>query len=138
MSATQPEYPSPPLARERDSRMGLGARVALLILILFGEKFALNFCINTQRADTAAGAAAVVRLAQHIGFRFAIPFSLALAIFVMADRERALQRVNAEARSSGIGGGWLTLHARFLPRSPSRSSSGTGVMASGCRWWRFP
>lgn len=94
--------------------MGLGARVALLVLTLFGEKFALNFCVNVQRADAVAGAAAVVRLAQHIGFRFAIPFTLALALFVLAGRERTLERLNVQARSSRISGGWLVLHAALF------------------------
>jgi exosortase E/protease (VPEID-CTERM system) len=114
VSVTQPEYPPPPLARERYFRMGLGARVALLVLTLFGEKFGLNFFVNTHSADTAAGAAAVVRLVQHIGFRFAVPFTLALALFVLAGRERTLERVDAEARSSGVSAGWLILHAALV------------------------
>ena len=114
VSVAQPEYPHPSLAQERDSRPGLGARVALLVLILFGEKFALNFFVNTHSADTAAGAATMVRLVQHIGFRFAVPFTLALALFVLAGRERTLERVDTEARSSGVGAAWLVLHAALL------------------------
>lgn len=124
VSVALPEYPRPPLAGERDSGLSLGARVALLVLALFGEKFALNFCVNTHSADTAAGAAAVVRLAQHVGFRFAVPFTMALALFALAGRESALQRVTAEARSSRVSAGWLTLHAALI-----------GVLAVSLTFW---
>ena len=94
--------------------MGLGARVALLVLALFAEKFALNFCVNTQIADTAAGAASVVRAAQHVGFRFAVPFTLALALFVLTGRERTLAKLDAEARGSALSARWLALHGALF------------------------
>ena len=114
MSAPQPAYPSPPLAQERASCMGLGPRVMLLVLTLFCEKFALNFFVNTKTADTAAGSAAFVRLAQHIGFRFAVPFTLALVVFGLVSRETTLEQIHSEARSHGFSTPWLTVHATLF------------------------
>lgn len=90
--------------------MGLGARVALLVLVLFGEKFALNFFVDTASADTARGSGALVRLLQHIGFRFAVPFVLALALFIVVGRGSSLARVDLEARGVGVRSRWLMLH----------------------------
>lgn len=84
--------------------------MALLVLVLFGEKFALNFFVDTASADTARGSGAVVRLLQHIGFRFAVPFVLALALFIVVGRGSALERINRDARGAGIRGRWLMLH----------------------------
>lgn len=114
VSTTQPGNPSPPLARENRSHIGLGARVALLVLVLFGEKFALNFFIDTASADTARGSGATVRLLQHFGFRFAVPFVLALALFIVVGRGSALERINLEARGAAIRSRWLLLHAALI------------------------
>ncbi|HEV2441442.1 MAG TPA: exosortase E/protease, VPEID-CTERM system [Steroidobacteraceae bacterium] len=114
MSNTQPGNPSPPLARENGAHMGLGARVALLVLVLFGEKFTLNFFVDTASADTARGAGAAVRLLQHFGFRFAVPFILALALFIAVGRGGTLERINLEARGARIRSRWLMLHAALI------------------------
>ncbi|HXS20473.1 MAG TPA: hypothetical protein VN735_04540, partial [Steroidobacteraceae bacterium] len=89
MSVIQPGLglPNPHLGEGPSPQLSLRARGALLALVLFGEKFALNFFINTKRADTTVGVGAWVRLAQHIGFRFAVPFSLALTLFILVGRE---------------------------------------------------
>ena len=114
MSAIEPVRPKQALEQAAGSHMGLGARTALLILVLFVEKFGLNFFIDTQRADTTPGAAAVVRDVQHVGFRFAVPFALALTIFVLIGNDSTLDRVNSEARGTPWRAGWLTLHAVLL------------------------
>ncbi|HVS78552.1 MAG TPA: exosortase E/protease, VPEID-CTERM system, partial [Steroidobacteraceae bacterium] len=102
------------LAAPGGAHASLGARAALLLLVLFAEKFGLNFFINTQSADTARGSGAMVRLIQHIGFRFAVPFALALALFILVDRDGALERVDSEARSAGFRARWLTVHLALL------------------------
>ncbi|MHB8813534.1 MAG: exosortase E/protease, VPEID-CTERM system [Steroidobacteraceae bacterium] len=111
---TQPGNLSPPLARENGSHMGLGGRVALLVLVLFGEKFALNFFVDTASADSARGSGALVRLLQHFGFRFAVPFALALALFIVVGRGSTLEQISLEARGAGIRSRWLMLHVALI------------------------
>jgi exosortase E/protease (VPEID-CTERM system) len=91
-------------------RMGLAARVGLLVAALFVEKFVLNFFIDTSLADRARGAGAVVRLVQHVGFRFAVPFALSLALFVTVRAGPALAQINAEARTITVRGRWVLPH----------------------------
>jgi len=90
--------------------MSLAARVGSLLGALFVEKFVLNFFVDTSMADAARGAGALVRLAQHIGFRFAVPFTLSLALFALVRGDPALARLNAESRALPVRGRWLLLH----------------------------
>lgn len=108
-------------------RLSLRARGLLLAAVLFGEKFALNFFINTRLADTTLGAGAWVRLAQHVGFRFAVPFSLALTLFILVDRESTLEQIDSEARTRGVRAPWLILHAALL-----------AALAVSLTWWYGP
>jgi exosortase E/protease (VPEID-CTERM system) len=94
--------------------MRLGATAALTVLVLFVEKFALNFFIDTQRADTAPGLGAVVRSVQHVGFRFAVPFILALALFALVRNDGTLERIGSEAGGVPLRPRWLALHAALL------------------------
>lgn len=107
--------------------MTFAARVGLLVGALFAEKFVLNFFIDTSMADSARGAGEVVRQVQHIGFRFAVPFTLCLALFALVRNDPALARLNEEMRSLPVRGRWMLLHGLL-----------GAVLAASLRAWYGP
>ena len=50
-------------------------------LLLFLEKFLLNFLVDFNSAQAAIGLGAQLRVVQHWGFRFAVTFLMAIALF---------------------------------------------------------
>lgn len=94
--------------------MSLAGRVALLILALFVEKFTLNFFVDTRMADSVGGAGTLVRLLQHIGLRFAVPFILTLGLFVLVGDDPQLARFGGETRGLPLRGRGLLLHLLLL------------------------
>ncbi len=104
---------------ESGSRLSLTARAVLLALILFCEKFALNFLVDFDAAVTATGFGAVVRAAQHAGFRFAVAFAVSLGLFAYARGDRGWRDLNEAARGSSISMPGLALHVLLvLPLAP--------------------
>ena len=53
-------------------RYGTSARLGSLAVLFVVEKVLLNGFVNSERAQSSAGLAASVRLAQHWGFRFLV------------------------------------------------------------------
>ena len=99
--------------------MTLAARAALLALILFCEKFVLNFFVDFGAAQRAGGFGAVVRVAQHAGFRFAAAFGLSLALFAYARADPRWRGINQAARGAGFSLPALGLHVLLvLPLAP--------------------
>jgi exosortase E/protease (VPEID-CTERM system) len=94
--------------------MSLAARTCALALVLFAEKFFLNGFVNFRAAQAARGLATGVRLFQHFGFRFAVSFAIALALFIYVRGDVALAAVNEEARGAPVRLRWLALHAVLL------------------------
>jgi exosortase E/protease (VPEID-CTERM system) len=113
VSALEPTSPLATAAPRR-VRMSLAARTCALALILFAEKFFLNGFVNFRAAQAATGLATGVRLIQHFGFRFAVSFAIALALFVYVRGDASLAAVNEEARAAPIRCRWLALHAVLL------------------------
>ena len=64
------------------ARMSLAARTAVVGMLLFCEKFVLNFLVDFDAAQTATGLGAVLRIGQHAGFRFMVAFAVSLALFL--------------------------------------------------------
>lgn len=101
-------------AAESRARLSLAARTCVLALALFGEKFLLNGFVNFRAAQAATGLATGVRLIQHFGFRFAVSFAIALALFIYVRGDAALAAVNEETRAAPVRLRWLALHAVLL------------------------
>ena len=112
MSTIEPAE-SVTLARGR-WRPSLLARAGALALALLFEKYFLNLFIDLPRADAAQGFGYAVRVAQHLGFSFAITLGVTLALFVLVERNRALREVSEQARSAPLRAGWLGLHGVLL------------------------
>ena len=83
-------------------------------MALFAEKSALDLTVDFRRADAAHGLAAILRLAQHFGLRFAVSFAAALAFFICVRADASLHRVNSEAREVPLRPAWLALHLALL------------------------
>jgi exosortase E/protease (VPEID-CTERM system) len=99
---------------EKSARLSLAGRVWTLALVLFLEKFFLNGFVNFNAAQAARGLGTAVRLTQHFGFRFAVSFAVALALFVYVRSDAALRAINDEARGARVRLPWLALHAVLL------------------------
>lgn len=98
----------------RGARMSLAARVALLALILFAEKFALNFLVDFNATQRATGLAGLVRDAQHVGFRFLVAFALSLALLAYARADGRWSALEEAAHSAPVRLRWLALHGLLL------------------------
>ena len=61
--------------------LGLPARLAILAALFLAEKIFLNAFVDFNRADSARGVGALVRVAQHWGFRFLVALAAAVALF---------------------------------------------------------
>ncbi len=62
--------------------------MALLGLLLFSEKFALNVLVDFNATQAATGLGALVREAQHVGFRFVVAFAVSLTLFAYPRADR--------------------------------------------------
>jgi exosortase E/protease (VPEID-CTERM system) len=94
--------------------MSLAARVALLGLVLFSEKFALNFLVDFNATEHAIGLGGLVRDAQHIGFRFLVAFAVSLALLGYARADARWPVLNEAARDAPVRLKWLVVHALLL------------------------
>jgi exosortase E/protease (VPEID-CTERM system) len=95
-----------------DPRFGLGlpARFAVLAAVFFAEKIFLNSFVDFDRAQSAQGLGAIVRAAQHWGFRFFVAFAAALALFATVRGGARLQAAAASFRSAPVRIGWMLGH----------------------------
>jgi exosortase E/protease (VPEID-CTERM system) len=101
---------SPAATRNPGYRLGFPARLAILGAAFFAEKIFLNTLVDFERADTAEGLGAMVRVAQHWGFRFLVAFAAAVVLFAYV---RGGQNVKAAATSmqqAPMRIGWLCGH----------------------------
>jgi exosortase E/protease (VPEID-CTERM system) len=113
MSAFEQTSPLVSAAATRE-RMSLAVRTGVLVLALFAEKFLLNGFVSFRAAQAATGLGTALRVIQHFGFRFAVSFAIALALFIYVRGDAALAAVNEEARGAPIRLRWLALHAALL------------------------
>lgn len=113
MSTPEP-IPSLIASTDKPAGMTLAARACVLALVLFFEKFLLNGFVNFRAVQSAKGLGMVVRVAQHFGFRFAVSFAIALALFIYVRGDAGLAAINEEARAAPVRIRWLALHAALL------------------------
>jgi exosortase E/protease (VPEID-CTERM system) len=91
-------------------RLGLPARVAILGTVFFAEKVFLNGFVDFDRAQAAQGLGAVVRNAQHWGFRFLVAVAAAVALFAYVRGGEQLKLAEAAIRSTTMRVGWMLAH----------------------------
>jgi exosortase E/protease (VPEID-CTERM system) len=94
--------------------LGLVPRVAILAVLLSVEKIFLGNFVDFQRAQTAQGLGAVVRAAQHWGFRFAVAFAAAVLVFGWVRAAPALKSVDSSVRTARLGWGWILVHVSSI------------------------
>jgi exosortase E/protease (VPEID-CTERM system) len=95
-------------------RLGLPARLAILGTVFFLEKILLNTFVDFGRAQTAEGFGAVVRDAQHGGFRFLVALSAAVALFAYVRGGERLRLAALAFRSTTMRVGWAVLHVLLV------------------------
>ena len=91
-------------------RPGLPVRLAILGSAFFAEKIFLNEFVDFERAQTAHGLGAMLRVAQHWGFRFLVALAAAIALFAYVRGWQHMRAVAAEVRAAPMRGGWLVAH----------------------------
>lgn len=96
------------------ARLSLAARAALLGLVLFSEKFALNFLVDFNATQHARGIGLLVRDVQHIGFRFLVALAVSLALLAYARADIRWPLLNEAARDAPVRLKWLLLHVLLL------------------------
>ncbi len=84
-------------------------RIGLLAAAFFAEKIILNGFVDFERAQTSHGTGALLRIAQHWGFRFIVAFAAALALLGYVRNTRVA--VTSPAISIGPPRWrWMTAH----------------------------
>jgi exosortase E/protease (VPEID-CTERM system) len=95
-------------------RPGFNARLAILGILLLAEKFFLNKLVDFHRAQAAQGLGAIVRNAQHWGFRFAVAFAAAILVFGLVQAAPQLKLVDLDVRAKSVRTAWATTHILFV------------------------
>jgi exosortase E/protease (VPEID-CTERM system) len=123
---------------------GLPVRAAILGGVFFVEKIFLTRFVDLQRADAALGSGAVLRVAQHIGFRFIVAFVAAVTVFAFA-RSKSLRSLTRSApQMPYVQPAWIVAHVTLIaclawlgsllfPPTPSSIPFGAIV----CLWLAF-
>jgi exosortase E/protease (VPEID-CTERM system) len=89
---------------------GLPARLGIIGLAFLGEKIFLNRFVDFDLAQEARGFGAVLRGAQHLGFRFAAAFAAALVLFTYVRGWDALRTTDSAIRAAPLRIGWMLGH----------------------------
>lgn len=101
----------------------LGSRLAAAAGLLTLEKAVLNFFVDFHSAQAAEGLGALVRVGQHLGFRFLVAFVIAAALFGYLRPGAELREASAAVRAAPVRLGWLAAHgvlfALLVPLSMS-------------------
>ena len=97
-----------------ERRFGLAVRLAILCVVFFADKVALNQFVDFDRAQLAHGLGAWVRIAQHFGFRFIVALATALAVFATVRGGAQLASAVAGVRSAKIRLGWMLAHLLLI------------------------
>ncbi len=91
-------------------QLGLAPRVVILAALFFLEKVFLGDFVDFHRAQAAQGLGAVVRAAQHWGFRFAVAFAATVVVFGLVGAAPELKSVDSCVRTARVGLGWILTH----------------------------
>jgi exosortase E/protease (VPEID-CTERM system) len=92
----------------------LPARAAILGGLFFIEKIFLTQFVDVERADAALGSGELLRVAQHVGFRFIVALVAALTVFAFAhgDARRSVTRL-APPRTY-LRPSWIAAHLALV------------------------
>ncbi len=100
-------------------RLGVATRLALLGAVLLGEKITLNAFVDFDRAQAAEGLGAILRVAQHWGFRFLVAFAAAVVVFAYVRGGARVRAAASMIRAAPLRIGWMFGHALLvLPLVP--------------------
>jgi exosortase E/protease (VPEID-CTERM system) len=91
-------------------RPGLIVRLAILGVVFVIEKTILNVFVDFDRAQSATGMGAVVRVAQHWGFRYLVALAAATVLLAYVKQGDRLKAAAAEVRAAPVRGGWFLGH----------------------------
>jgi exosortase E/protease (VPEID-CTERM system) len=91
-------------------RPGLPVRLAILIAAFLLEKLFLNEFVDFEGAQAAQGFGAIVRVAQHWGFRFAVALGAAVALFAYVRAGPNLKAAAEAVRTAPLRVGWILAH----------------------------
>jgi exosortase E/protease (VPEID-CTERM system) len=95
-------------------RLGMAARLAILVAILTAEKIFLNAFVDFDSAQAAQGLGAVVRVAQHWGFRFLVALAAAVALFTYVRGEQRIKAAAVAIRAAPLRIGWMCAHVFLI------------------------
>jgi exosortase E/protease (VPEID-CTERM system) len=98
----------------REFRIGLPVRVAILAAAFLAEKIFLNRFVDFERAESAQGLGAVLRVAQHWGFRFFVALTAAVALFAYVRGGQGVRAAQAALRAAPLRIGWLVVHLLLI------------------------
>jgi exosortase E/protease (VPEID-CTERM system) len=98
------------LESESGFRPGLIVRLAILGVLFVIEKTILNVFVDFHRAQSAPGLGAVVRVAQHWGFRYLVALAGATVLLAYVKQGNRLKAAAAEVRAAPLRGGWFLGH----------------------------
>jgi exosortase E/protease (VPEID-CTERM system) len=105
---------SPSVYQGIGAPMSLASRVGLIMLLLFLEKSALGFLVDSASMQHEAGLGAGVWELQHWSLRFIETLAIALLAFCFVGHKEALTHVNVAVRGTAVRLPWLVLHAALV------------------------
>ena len=97
-------------ASVRGLHLGPPLRVAILAGVFLAEKIFLNQFVDFDAAQHAEGLGAVLRIAQHWGFRFFVALAAAVALFAYVRGGAGLRAAQAALWTAPIRIGWMLGH----------------------------
>jgi len=98
----------------REFRLGLPARVAILAAAFLAEKIFLNRFVDFDSAQAARGLGAVLRVAQHWGFRFFVALTAAVVLFAYVQGGEGQRAAQAAVRAAPMRFGWIVVHLLLI------------------------
>lgn len=101
-------------AAVRQSQIGLPIRIAILAAAFLAEKIFLNRFVDFDRAQTARGFGADLRVAQHWGLRFFVALTAAVVLFSYVSSGDRLRAPLAALRAAPIRVGWMVAHLLLI------------------------
>jgi exosortase E/protease (VPEID-CTERM system) len=96
------------------TRASLAGRLTVVALVLFVEKFILNFFVNFDGPQSTTRLGTIVNAAQLLGLRFVVSFAVLLALFGYVSGSERLAQVNAAARGVAVRMPWLVLQGMLV------------------------
>jgi exosortase E/protease (VPEID-CTERM system) len=95
-------------------RPSLVARLGFLAVLFVAEKILLNSFVDFDLAQAATGVGALVRIAQHWGFRYVVAFAAAIALLAYVNRGESIRAAAASIRAAPIRVAWFFAHALLI------------------------